>query len=127
MHAVQAARGHPAGSADPRRLPRAGSRRQLAAVRADRLRPLQGHRLQGPHRHLRSDADHRRDAPAHHAQRQLARHCRSGAARGRAQPAPVGTDQGEGGHHVARGNRSLHERVSAGTPFKDTPWPPRQP
>ena len=36
----------------------------LAALRPGRLRPLQGHRLQGPRRHLPGDADHRRDATA---------------------------------------------------------------
>ena len=65
-------------------------RRHLAPVRAGRLRPLQGLRLQGPHRHLPGDADHRRDAAGHHARRQRARDRRPGAARRRARPAAVG-------------------------------------
>ena len=47
LPAVQAARGHSARGAAARRIQRGGPRRHLAAVRADRLRPLQGHRIQG--------------------------------------------------------------------------------
>ena len=60
---------------------RRGPRRLVAALRSGRLRPLQGHRLQGPRRHLPGHADHRRHAPGDHAQRQRARHRRAGAAR----------------------------------------------
>ncbi len=60
---------HPAGSAAAGRIHRAGPRRLVAGVRPGGLRPLSRHRIQRPHRHLRSDADHRRDAAGHHAQR----------------------------------------------------------
>ena len=86
----------------PRRCCARASRKKTSTarwqpLRPRRLRPLQGHRLQGPRRHLRGDADHRRDAPAHHAQRQRARHRRAGEEGRRARPAPVGPAQGQAG------------------------------
>ena len=105
--AVQEARGHSAGGAAPGRFHRRGSRRHVAALRPGRLRALQGHGLQGPRRHLPGDADHRRNAPAHHAQRQRLRHRRAGQEGRRARSAPVGAPQGQAGRHVARGSRSL--------------------
>ncbi len=72
----------PAGGAAARRIPRRGSRRVLAALRAGRLRQVQGHRLQGARRHLPGAAHHGRNAPDHHAQRQFDRHRRAGAKEG---------------------------------------------
>ena len=110
---MQAAGGHSAGGAAARRLHRGRPGRVVAAVRAGRLRSLQGHRLQGTRRHLPDPADHRRHAAGDHAQRQRARHRRAGAQGRRARPAPVGPAQGQGRHHVARRNRSDHQRVTA--------------
>ena len=77
---VQEAPGHPARGAAAGRLHRRRPGRHVAAVRPGRLRPLQ-HGVQGPRRHLPGDADLRRDAPAHHAQRHRHRHRRPGDAR----------------------------------------------
>ena len=79
---VQEARGHPARGAAARRL----HARTTSTARWQPFGPVgcdhcKGTRLQGSRRHLPGDADHRRDAPGHHAQRQRARHRRAGAAR----------------------------------------------
>ena len=72
VRALQEARGHSARGAAAGRIRRGGPRRLVAALRPGRLRAVQGYGLQGPRRHLPGDADHRRHAPAHHAQRQRA-------------------------------------------------------
>ncbi len=110
---LQASRGDSARSAAASRLRRSGPRRLLADVRPGRVRALQGHGVQGSRRHLPGHADHRRHAPAHHAQRQRVRHRRAGDEGGCARSAAIGSRQGQAGHHVARGNRSRHQRVTA--------------
>ena len=69
---------------------------------AGRLRPVQGLRLQGPHRPVSGHDDLRRDASHHHARRQLARDCRPGAARRRTRSPAVGAVEGQAGGHLAR-------------------------
>ena len=121
---VQAAEGHPARGAAARGVLRGGPRRHVAALRPDRLRPLQGHRLQGPRRDLPGHADQRRDAPGDHAERQRDRDRGTGTEGRRKRPAAVRAAQGPGGHHVPRGNRGDHQRVTRQPSHEESePWP----
>ncbi len=125
---MQGAGGHPARGAAARGLRRVRSRRDVAGVQARRLRRVPEHRIQGPRRHLRGDAGLRRDAPADHAQRlgHGARGpCQGG---GHERPAPFRPDEGQGRHHVARGNRGRHQRLTKRQRISEVPsWPPPRP
>src|SRR2546423_3814070 len=85
----------------------------MAGVWSGRLRPLSGHRVQRADGDLRSDADYRRYAAGHHAQRQRSRHCRAGQEGKYAQSSPVGTAEGQTGFDFPRGNRGRYQRVIA--------------